>query len=328
MSSNNDYIGTAIAWMNEFLPSNVSLDKENKSIINRIPIGVASPYFFHFGVIMDTRVLFVLLVESDDMSPSTIKQHGVIIKEKTGLLPVFIIHKMEAYRTKRLIKAGLNIVIENKVIFLPDFLFVVRNQTKVEDADRSKIDIPATAQLMILYHIQKGCLDGYNSKQLQELFPLSYATINRAIQWLRNADIIKLEGNKEKILTFNYRKKELWEYTKKYLRNPIETIDYTPDFSFEKNEVMSGENALAEYSMLSGGPLTVAVSKKRYQELKKSGVYWDKYGEACIQIWMYDPKLLSINGIADKLSLYLTLKEHYDERVQIELENMLNEMQW
>ena len=42
----------------------------------------------------------------------------------------------------------------------------------------------------------------------------------------------------------------------------------------------------------------------------------------------YNPELLSNEGYVDKLSLYLLLKNDSDERVQNELEQIINEIQW
>jgi hypothetical protein len=52
------------------------------------------------------------------------------------------------------------------------------------------------------------------------------------------------------------------------------------------------------------------------------------YGENVIEIWRYNPSILSKSGIVDRLSLYLSLKDSKDERIQIELDNMINEIKW
>jgi len=52
------------------------------------------------------------------------------------------------------------------------------------------------------------------------------------------------------------------------------------------------------------------------------------FGENTVQVWRYDPHILSENGKVDKLSLYLSLRDNADDRIQIELENMLNEIKW
>ena len=65
------------------------------------------------------------------------------------------------------------------------------------------------------------------------------------------------------------------------------------------------------------------------KELKTLAVATDKqFGENEIQVWKYNPKMLSTEGVVDKLSLYLSLKDNDDERIQIELERLINEMPW
>ena len=110
--------------------------------------------------------------------------------------------------------------------------------------------------------------------------------------------------------------------------NPVDFIVYTPELGISENGLVSEQNALAEYSLLNGGPYRIAVSKEEYKNLKKKDIYWDPFGEAGIEVWKYDPALLSGTGVVDKLSLYLLLKDYEDERVQIELENMINDIIW
>lgn len=62
--------------------------------------------------------------------------------------------------------------------------------------------------------------------------------------------------------------------------------------------------------------------------MKNSGILDKEFGEHIVQVWKCAPHVLSANGIVDKLSLYLSLRGDEDERIQIELETMINEIQW
>lgn len=65
------------------------------------------------------------------------------------------------------------------------------------------------------------------------------------------------------------------------------------------------------------------------ERIENFGIVTDKqFGENEIQVWKYNPKMLSTEGVVDKLSLYLSLKDNEDERIQIELERLINEMPW
>ena len=84
-------------------------------------------------------------------------------------------------------------------------------------------------------------------------------------------------------------------------------------------------SALAFYTMLNvESRQSWAVTKK---ELKTLAIVTDKqFGENEIQVWKYNPKILSTEGVVDKLSLYLSLKDNEDERIQIELERLISEI--
>jgi Tfp pilus assembly protein PilO len=47
-----------------------------------------------------------------------------------------------------------------------------------------------------------------------------------------------------------------------------------------------------------------------------------------IQVWSYDPKLFAVAGVVDRLSLFLSLRDEKDERVEAALEQMMKEMPW
>ena len=47
-----------------------------------------------------------------------------------------------------------------------------------------------------------------------------------------------------------------------------------------------------------------------------------------IEVWSYDPRVLTDRDIADPLSVYLTLREVPDERVQDQLETLLKRVSW
>ena len=48
-----------------------------------------------------------------------------------------------------------------------------------------------------------------------------------------------------------------------------------------------------------------------------------------IEIWKYDPELLARKGVVDPLSLYMSMKNTKDERVEMmALDTLLEKFQW
>lgn len=325
----NDNISKTITWLDEYLPKNALVLKEDKAMKRTLPLNISAPYQFFIGSFSDTPVIWVQLRDCEEIAPSIIKRHGEIINQACGLTPIFIIEKIESYKIQRLAKTHVNFIIPGKVVYLPSLLFIVRNQSKT-DASMTKIRdiIPAVAQLMVLYHIQKQSLNGLSAQQIAELFKVSYATSKRAVEWLVNKGVISLTGKKEKVVSFKYESKALWDFCEKLLRSPVESLHQTNDLTGIKEYEIAGEQALSHYSMLSDNTKTIAISKKELTRMNKQFKGWDNYGEYNVQTWIYDPKILANENLVDPLSLYLSLKEHYDERVQIELENMINVIKW
>jgi len=51
--------------------------------------------------------------------------------------------------------------------------------------------------------------------------------------------------------------------------------------------------------------------------------------DACqLEIWSYSPAIFAEKGVADRFSLYLSLKKNDDERVELALEEMMEQVRW
>lgn len=327
MSNIPDYIITAIARINEFLPEQIKVMGLQPAIKNKIPFGLSEAYDYYQTEIYSTSFIIAGVSDDDeDIGPTALaKQRDVILKQ-TGITPIFVFSKIASYLFHRYSKKNIDIVVGNRQLFLPSIFLVVSR----EQPDRHKEDEkpPVIFQLAVLYHLEKENIDGITTKELADKLKTSYATVNRGIRWMNERGFITLIGGKEKHIQFSYQGQDLWEKALPYLVTPIDFIVYTPELGISEKGLISEQNALAEYSLLNGGLYRIAISKEEYRNLKKKNIYWDPFGEAGIEVWKYDPTLLSENGVVDKLSLYLLLKDYEDERVQIELENMINDIIW
>ena len=91
---------------------------------------------------------------------------------------------------------------------------------------------------------------------------------------------------------------------------------------------LAGEAALAQYSNLADGATAViAMSVKEFREIyegkKGEKSFGDVYTPSTIQIWKEPPHLFAIRGIMNPLEVFFSIRNHYDERVQMALNEML-----
>jgi hypothetical protein len=96
----------------------------------------------------------------------------------------------------------------------------------------------------------------------------------------------------------------------------------------------AGLSALAERTMIAPDATPAyALSSSAYQAAVKGGILKQHaVGELdtiAIERWLYTPALLSLDGEqVDDLSLFLSLHDSPDERVQSALNEMLEAMTW
>ena len=133
---------------------------------------------------------------------------------------------------------------------------------------------------------------------------------------------------------FNSHGKELWNKAHPFLASPVKKVIYLPkDYSQSGEIYLSGLSALAEYSMINAPANRVcAMSLTRFNELKKGNRIETIPSEADekieLQLWRYSPHIFFKDKTVDKLSLYLSLKNDPDERVEEALEELMDTIEW
>lgn len=296
-----------------------ALDRQR---LGKLPLVVTGAYRCYEATLMGIPIILLEVLDAG-YTPKQLQKHQHIVM---GLMQSHVVFTMEnavSYHVSRMIDFAVNFIIPDKLIYVPTLLIYLR-----EVKDTRKLDdevMPGIAQCLLLFHLQRDSLDGMTNKELSEKFNMSYASMNRAIRWLIGKGLVELEGVKEKKLKMVDKGRELWERALPLMPSPIERILYTDEQLDDKP--LAGESALESYTMLATPEIPCkAVSKKWASEQPKEKLI--KYGECRVEVWRYDPMLLAKGNVVDPLSLYLSLKTNEDERVRIELKNLINNVKW
>jgi hypothetical protein len=161
--------------------------------------------------------------------------------------------------------------------------------------------------------------------------PYNYVALARALANLEDCKLCSTEikdNTGVKYIHFNSNRRELWAKAQDYLSTPVKKILYC-DTILEKNFSISGVNALSHYSHLNSEQYeTRAIWDKLFNP---SGVQFNEVEGSCkIEIWKYPTTMppFSNNNVVDKLSLYLSMKDEPDARIEKELEIMIEAMKW
>ncbi len=290
---------------------------------DKLPLAIASCYSLCDVEFMETNLTIAIPTEQDSISPMKLAKHQTKMMETFHHPVVFALESVESYKISRLTRAKVNFIIPGKLIFIPSMLVILRelkNKAKVMPEK-----MPPVAQMLVLYHLEKGTIDGLNTLEIANLTGLAYPTINVALRWLQLNGIITLIGGKQKLVQIIMSKIELLEKSLPLMSSPIERILYT-DIK-PAGSLFAGETAMGHYTMLAE-PTTPVVAINKAIAKDNAAIMSKEYGDIRVEVWKYAPTLLSVDGWVDRISLYLCLKDSEDERIQIECETLIEEMKW
>ena len=286
--------------------------------------------FFFYTIEFNNQSLCVIQAKNRQNSLTPLKYKQIIIQiEKVVSLPVAVIlDSLSYYERERLINQGVYFIISDKYAFLPSLIANVQAKKK----DKKHTRLTPAAQYLLLYYLQSEKLNvQYTIKNLEQIVPYNYVALARAIAILEECKLCITEIKDItgiKYIHFENNKRELWTKAQGYLSTPLKKVLYCDDLP-EGNFCISGVNALSQYSHLNPEQYdTRAIWDKLFNpsEIK----FNDVEGSCKIEIWKYPTSIpfLSGNNVVDKLSLYLSMKDEPDARIEKELEIMLEEMKW
>lgn len=316
-------IEEASVYFTKILGENVDFKPVGKDLQGRIPVSVSSYFTFFEGCLLGHPVLLACLADGDDIPPAQMKKLLDIVMRQTGMIVVMATPSVSSYNKVRLVAQKVNFVIPGSQMFLPSLLIEIKPD-RVIGADL-KDSIPPFAQFLLLYHLQVASIAGASSYELSDRFSVSYGTINKALRWLVSKDLIRMDGVRTKTIQMDLKGHELWEKALPILVSPVEQVFYTD--AVLGRQLTSGVSALSAYMARNEEPSPCYAMAKK--ELKSLEIEYDKrFGENRIELWKYNPSMLSTTGVVDRLSLYLSLKDDKDEQIQVELKRLMEEIQW
>lgn len=237
---------------------------------------------------------------------------------------VFLFRNLQFVERNRLIDRGVYFIVSDKFAFLP-FLIINYKETIHKKAE----ELSSVAQYILLYHLQIDDMNGWSMADMGEKLPYTYVTISRAFKNLEELRLCKIEMDEKRVkrIFFEGTKKEVWERSLSFLKNPIKKKLYCDDIVTDLPFTEGGITALAHYSSLNPDETkTYVMDAKGYKDLQHNSIFVNQNeveGNICIEIWNYPPLH---QDYADPISLYLTLRNDRDPRTEKELEIMINKL--
>jgi len=299
----------------------------------RFPLYIAEIYEFYAVSIYYCNFILVIDNHVDKQTPAKIRKHMDFVFEKTGLEAIYLCEAITSFDRKRLIEQKVAFVVPDNQMYLPMVKIDLREHFL--NLRKNKVNkLSPSTQTILLRALYEKEIEYFTTKMLAEKHDYSMMTLNRAFDELEALGLAEVfhEG-RERVLRFLYKGRNLWDSALEFMRNPVKRRVYVIDDVNYQDWPRAGLSALANYTMLAEpGERVFAMSSENFKELIKTGkIIQRKRQEGdCIQIevWQYQPELFCENNLADPLSVYLSLLEENDERVEIALDSILENFKW
>lgn len=307
----------------------VSVNMKKWQNAGRLPVFLRDIYDFYTIELIGYKLLVMMQHSDEENTPVSVRKHIDIAGKYWDVGVVYVSGYITSYNRKRLIEHKIPFIVPGNQLYLPDLGIDLREYFK-KLRTKKQILSPST-QLIVLYALNKKHFGPFTPAKLAKHLEYSPMTITRAFDEIEDAELgtVRVEG-KERILFFQNDGKTLWEKAKPYLRDPVrKTIWIKINNSSINNKFAdAGLTALSQYSMLAEPDyVTKAVNARDWNELQHSKGITEipskENSAVSLQIWIYKPDILSDKNTADPYSLYLSLINDNDERIQKALEEMM-----
>jgi hypothetical protein len=233
----------------------------------------------------------------------------------------------------RLVQRGVPFIVPGNQAFLPSALVDLREHFP-RLAGRGRAHFSPTAQLVVLYHLHCNSLEGLSLCEIAERIGCSAMMLSKVRDELGVAKICTVERVGRSVrLHFPQDRRFFWNSVKDRLTSPVKKVCWAQWQSSENLGLLAGISALSRFTMLADDRLpTYALAPRTLESSLDQGILvrcCDSEGAtAQIEVWSYDPKILTGNEVVDPFSLYLSLRHSSDERVQQALEQVMEEQPW
>jgi DNA-binding MarR family transcriptional regulator len=304
------------------------------SASERLPQYLAQQYELCQIKIGGRQFLGILIKDPDEFRPSAFTKHlRQIISTRSSFEGYCLIAQdLPGYVRHRLVDRKIPFVVPGRQLYWPELGLVVQARKSKTVSLPTETFSPGT-QTVLIYALCREDQGPVTPKMLSEELGYTAMTMSRALDEIENNELGQVvRFGRERLLVFLKEKDVLWQAALRYLRNPVrETVRVKENQLPLDLRLKAGETALATMSMLVPPKEPIyAMGREAWKTLggEVKLIPVEDEDTCRIQLWRYDPALFAFDGRVDRFSLFLSLRDEEDERVQTALEEMMENTEW
>ncbi len=304
-------------------------DCHSVKVSRSFPLVISSGYNFYRAKVMGRECVLALAIDGRAYTPRMVQRQLSRVGDEFSLPIVFVARQLHPHDKERYLAIGQSLIVPGKFAYLP-FAGMKQDDTR-KDFVLTRESLSPLAQLIVLAFLEKRLQAPVTIKGVIDLLEVTPPAVQNAFKEIESfglADRRRRLGEKNLELLFRKEGRGLWNQAQAVLISPVKrTVGLLAAPKIDNDCVLAGVDALSEISQLNAQQSTeFACSLKGFanrglQIVSTIGAPFK------MQLWSYAPNRLGGNSV-DVLSLILSLRGETDDRVQIEIERILEEFKW
>lgn len=297
--------------------------------VQKLPLFLQELYqFYTFEIGRNSYLLCICTVDENNTAGEIVKHFRLLSKYWEHSI-IYSAQTVSSLERSRLVKARIPFIIPKKQLYLP---FIGIDFKEIFPAPKKNVDrLSPMAQVLILGKLYNATWIDESPSQISDILNITKMSIGRAFTEIVNHGFAEInQKGRVKRLHFLEKGQILWEKVSPLLKSPVSS-KIKAAFKPEGLEAyQAGLSGLSHYSMLQNpGHQTIAIWNRLTipddKRLSKEEIT-DEY--LTIEKWSYNPGIFAKQGVADPLSMYLSLRDSTDERVEMALDELMEAIKW
>ncbi len=298
-----------------------------------LPLYLRQTYQYRLGKIHGRGILLMIATTPEIPSPAVIAKQSKTVQDRAGLEPIVVLPTLSSYNRKRLVERRISFIVPGNQMYLAPLGIDFRERSRSSQSSVETVK-PATQRAIVAILARELPEDEFCPSDLVEKLGYSPMTLTRVFRELDTLSFgDQTVSGRTRVLRLRRADRfELWNRVLPHLTTPIQRIQTVN--SIDDSDVslpLSGISALARHTSLSE-PIkkTVAVDGDQWRYLRSGNLVQEvpssEETATTVEVWKYSPP--TQGDTVDPLSLYLSLRESPDERVQVALNHLLEKVPW
>ena len=313
----------------EYLKAAVGLELVVSDARHELKLTPMVASLYHFSRCKADGISFGLMLQREDAlvkpTPAAVESHVRLVSDQLGGIPVvYAVRRIFSYNRLRLLARRIPFVVPGRQLYLP-FLNMVMTEAGTKKAKEFTF-LGVAAQMILLAYLNHQN-DGVSIADAVNLTEYTRVSVMKAFDELEYFGLALRDRATHK-LVFAKDRKGLFMKARPLMRNPKRRTLFLDGLPQGLVVVRAGTDALSDISMISPGTSREYAALSS-DVLKRTDIVEVPREVAAVrlELWHYRPAFVCGDRI-DPLSLCLSLADEKDERVQGEVEEVLEGFKW